>query len=98
MIAVISKFEIKNGMEEAVKNAFKNRPGLVEHAKGFIKLDVISPLSNPAEILLITYWESNEDFEHWHRYHKKESHKSIPKGLKLTPKSWELRKYEYISG
>ena len=97
MIAAISKFEIQNGMEDEVKHAFKNRPGLVEGAKGFIKLDVLSPLSNPAEIHLITYWESNEDFEHWHRHHLKESHKGIPKGLKLVPRTWELTKYEYIS-
>lgn len=83
-------------MEEEVKKAFRNRPGLVENAKGFVKLDVLSPISNPAEILLITYWETNEDFEYWHQHHLKESHKNIPKGLKLIPKSWELTKYEHI--
>jgi len=40
MIAAISKFEIQNGMEEEVKSAFKNRPGLVEQAKGFVRMDV----------------------------------------------------------
>ena len=97
MIAAISKFEIQNGLEEEVKNAFKNRPGLVEKAKGFLKMDVLSPLNKPAEIHLITYWKSEEDFEYWHLHHLKESHNNIPKGLKLVPKSWELTKYEYIS-
>ncbi|MCC5930911.1 MAG: antibiotic biosynthesis monooxygenase [Cyclobacteriaceae bacterium] len=97
MIAVISKFEIQNGFEKQVKEAFKNRPGLVEKAKGFLKLDVLSPLDNPAELHLITYWESDEDFEYWHRHHLKESHQHIPKGLKLVPKSWKLTKYEHIS-
>lgn len=97
MIAAISKFEIQNGMEEEVKHPFKNRPGLVEHAKGFVRLDVLSPINNPAEIHLITYWESDEDFEYWHRHHLKESHQHIPKGLKLVTKSWELTKYELIS-
>lgn len=97
MIASISKFEIQNGLEKQVKAAFKNRPGFVEHAKGFLRLDVLSPLNNPAEIHLITYWESEEDFDYWHRHHLKESHKNIPKGLKLVPKSWELTKYEHIS-
>ncbi|MEQ9309535.1 MAG: antibiotic biosynthesis monooxygenase family protein [Balneolaceae bacterium] len=97
MIAVISKFEIQNGMEQEVKNAFKNRPRFVEHAKGFIKMDVLSPLNNPAVIHLITYWANEKDFEYWHRHHLKESHKYIPKGLKLVPKSRELTKYEYIS-
>lgn len=97
MIASISKFEIKNGLEEEVKAAFKNRPGFVERAKGFVRLDVLSPLHNPSEIHLITYWESESDFEFWHRHHLKESHKHIPKGLRLVSKSWELTTYEYIS-
>ncbi|MFN3999965.1 antibiotic biosynthesis monooxygenase family protein [Algoriphagus sp.] len=97
MIASISKFEIQNGLEKEVKEAFKKRPGLVEQAKGFVRLDVLSPLSNPAEIHLITYWESDEDFEYWHRNHLKESHINIPKGLKLVSKSWELTKFEHIS-
>ncbi|WP_158859229.1 antibiotic biosynthesis monooxygenase family protein [Lunatibacter salilacus] len=97
MVAWVSKFKVENGMEEEVKKAFKTRPGFVESAKGFVRLDVLSPINNPAEIHLITYWESDEDFEFWHRNHLKESHKNIPKGLKLIPRSWELTKYEYIS-
>lgn len=97
MIAAISKFEIQNGMEQEVKEAFRNRPQLVENAKGFVRMDVISPVDNPSEIHLITYWESHEDFENWHRHHLKDSHQHIPKGLKLVPKSWSLTKYEYIS-
>ncbi|WP_373493766.1 antibiotic biosynthesis monooxygenase, partial [Aquiflexum sp.] len=52
MIAAISKFEIQNGLEKEVKEAFKNRPGFVENAKGFVRLDVLSPLNNPSEIHL----------------------------------------------
>lgn len=97
MIAVNSKFEVRNGMEAEVKEAFRNRPQLVENAKGFIRMDVISPLSNPAEIHLITYWDTLEDFEYWHSNHLKESHQYIPKGLKIDPKSRELIHYEHIT-
>lgn len=97
MIAIISKFEIENGMEAQVKEAFRSRPGLVEQAKGFVKLDVLSPIHNPAEIHLITYWENENDFNYWHRNHLKESHKDMPKGLKLVSKSWDLCKFEYIA-
>ena len=97
MIAVVSKFEVRNGMEVEVKNAFRSRPQLVENAKGFVRLDVISPLSNPAEIHLITYWETNEDYEFWHKNHLKESHQYLPKGLKIDPKSRELVHYEHVT-
>jgi heme oxygenase (mycobilin-producing) len=96
MIVAISKFEIQNGMEEEVREAFRNRPKLVDNAQGFIRMDVISPLGNPSEIHLITYWDSEEEYENWHKNHLKHSHKYIPKGLKVVPKSWELIKYEYI--
>lgn len=97
MIAVISKFVIENGMEKEVKQAFKNRPGLVEKAKGYIRMDVISPLENPSEIHLITYWQNLKEYEFWHKNHLKQSHQDIPKGLKLVPGSWTLTKYEHIT-
>jgi heme-degrading monooxygenase HmoA len=97
MIAVISKFTIQNGMEAEVKNAFQNRPQLVEKAIGFLKMDVISPLDNPSEIQLITYWQSIEKFESWHKLHLKSSHQLIPKGLKLVPHSWSLSYFEHVT-
>lgn len=97
MFAAISRFEIENDMEEAVKNAFINRPGLVENHPGFKRLDVISPVDNPAEIWLITYWSDKETFEKWHKNHLKDSHKMIPKGLKLKSRSFSLQYFEHVS-
>ena len=97
MIAVISKFEVLKGMEKEVKDAFRSRPQLVENAKGFVRLDVLSPELKPAEIHLITYWESLQDFEYWHKNHLKESHQFMPKGLKIDPKSRELVHYEHVT-
>jgi heme oxygenase (mycobilin-producing) len=56
----ISRFEVRNNMEDEVREAFKNRPGFVEGADGFIGLNVISPRDNPAEFWLITHWEDEE--------------------------------------
>ncbi len=93
----ISKFEIRNQMENEVKEAFKNRPGLVDQAKGFIGLNVISPKENPAEIWLITHWDDEESFHNWHKNHKSESHQGIPKGLKLVKRSFSLRLFDHIT-
>ena len=93
----ISKFEIRNRMEKEVREAFRNRPGLVDGADGFISLNVISPEENPSEIWLITHWESRRAFEHWHKNHKSESHQGIPKGLKLVKRSFQLRFFEHIT-
>lgn len=93
----ISKFEVRNNMEDEVKEAFINRPKLVENAEGFVGLNVLSPKENPAEFWLITHWESEEQFHHWHKNHRSASHQGIPKGLKLVKRSFELRFFDHIT-
>lgn len=94
----VSSFIVANGMEEQVKHAFADRPHLVDHAPGFCRMEVISPLDDPREIWLITYWRDRRSFEEWHRSHAyHDSHKSIPKGLKLVPKSARLRFFSFVS-
>ena len=93
----LSRFVIKNDMKEAVREAFLARPHLVDDAPGFLRMEVLSPLENPQEIWLMTVWSSEESFRVWHKSHLyHESHKGIPKGLKLVPKSVELKFFEHI--
>jgi len=98
MFVALSKFIVANGMTAEVKKAFQERPHLVDQAPGFLKMEVISPLDNPDEIWLLTYWEDEDSYRVWHRSHEyQESHKGIPKGLKLVPRSAEIRLFEYNS-
>jgi diguanylate cyclase (GGDEF)-like protein len=86
MVTVISRFRVRNGLEEKVRQAFLNRPRLVEKAKGFCGLDVLTDASDPSVFLLLTRWTDEESFRIWHRseaHHR--SHVLIPKGLKLDP-------------
>ena len=95
--AALSRFIIKNDMKGAVREAFRARPHLVDEAPGFVRMEVFSPLENPQEIWLMTIWTDEESFRRWHHSHLyRESHKGIPKGLKLVPKSVELRFFEHI--
>jgi heme-degrading monooxygenase HmoA len=98
MFVALSKFAVANGMGEDVKQAFRARPHLVESADGFIRLDVLSPIENPSEIWLITYWSDAASFDHWHKSHLyKNAHTAIPKGLKLIPKSATLAFFDHVS-
>jgi len=86
MVTVISRFRVRNGMEEEVRQAFLNRPRLVEKAPGFCGLDVLTDTTDPSVFLLLTRWSDEESFRAWHRsasHHA--SHVFIPKGLKLDP-------------
>ena len=93
----LSKFVIANGMMEEVKAAFRQRPHLVDDAPGFVRMEVMVPLDNPDELWLVTSWADAESYRVWHRSHEyHESHKGIPKGLKLVPHSAEIRLFEFI--
>lgn len=97
MFIALSKFVVANGMTDAVKKAFVERPHMVDDTDGYIKMDVISPLKNPDEIWLITYWTEEEKFKAWHKGHTyKSSHGNIPKGLKLVPGAQEITFFEHI--
>lgn len=98
MFVALSKFITANGMTDEVKQAFRDRPHLVDEVRGFVRLDVISPFDNPDEIWLITYWIDEESYHTWHRGHAYHaSHFRIPKGLKLVPKSAQVRSFEHIA-
>jgi heme oxygenase (mycobilin-producing) len=98
MFVALSRFVIANDKDVEVKNAFRNRPHTVEHAAGFVRLDVISPEENPKEIWLITYWNDRHCFEEWHHGHLyRDAHRGIPKGLKLIPNSAKISFFEYVS-
>jgi heme-degrading monooxygenase HmoA len=98
MFVALSRFTIANDMAEEIKDAFISRPRLVENAPGFLRLDVISPVDNPQEVWLLTYWESEQSFTTWHHSHLyRDSHRGIPKGLKLVPKSVQLRFFDHVS-
>jgi heme-degrading monooxygenase HmoA len=93
----LSKFVIANDMAAEVKAAFRQRPHLVDDQPGFVRMEVFSPLDRPQEIWLVTYWTNAESFKIWHHSHLyHQSHKGIPKGLKLVPGEQEIRHFEYI--
>jgi len=94
----ISRFRVRNGMEEEVTAAFRERPHLVDGAAGFIRMDVLSPSEDAAEFWLVTYWSDEAAFREWHHSHVyRESHAGIPKGLKLDPSATELRGFRYVA-
>ncbi len=91
MIVALSRFRVANGMEGSVADAFLNRPRLVEHAEGFLGLEVFTDSSDASVFYLSTRWSTESAFRRWHSsdaHHA--SHKGIPKGLKLDPAFTQL--------
>ena len=94
----LSRFVIANGMTDAVHHAFRERPHLVDNAKGFVRIEVLNPRECPEEIWLLTYWTDAQSYRVWHRSHDyHQAHEGIPKGLKLVPKIAEILLFDYIA-
>ncbi len=84
MLLAISRFKVANGMEDDVKQAFFNRPHLVDTAAGYLGMETFTLRDEPKVFYLVTRWTNHETFKTWHTspaHHA--SHKGIPKGLKL---------------
>ncbi len=98
MILAQSYFTIASDMVDEVRAAFLQRPHHVDQAPGFIRMEVVSPVDQPREFCLLTWWQTAAHFENWHRSHAfHDSHAGIPKGLKLVPKSTKIRVFELIT-
>ena len=67
MVTVISRFRVRNGLEEEVRKAFLNRPRFVEKAAGFCGLEVLTDAADPSLFLLLTRWTDEASFRAWHR-------------------------------
>ena len=96
MVLVISRFRVANGMEGQVQAAFVERPRLVDEAPGFLGLETFVDDEDESVFYLLTRWS---DFDSFHRWHgsaaHRDSHRFIPKGLRLDPtftQVWRLNK------
>jgi heme-degrading monooxygenase HmoA len=96
MVVVMSRFRVINGMEADVERAFREPPHLVDAAPGFLGLETLVDDRDPRVFYLVTRWSDIESFRSWHggAAHR-ESHKFIPRGLRLDPAYtavWYMRK------
>lgn len=98
MFVALSRFTIANDMAAEVREAFLARPHLVDTEPGFLGMQVMSPVDNPAEIWLVTRWTDEASYRIWHKGHSYHaSHGGIPKGLKLVPGSVEIRFFDLFA-
>lgn len=97
LFVALSRFTVANGMEGEVRQAFIDRPRLVEGVPGFVRMEVLNPLDDGREFWLLTWWRDEPSFTAWHRSHlHHESHRGIPKGLKLDPRATRMRYFERV--
>jgi heme-degrading monooxygenase HmoA len=99
VVVALSRFRVANGREDAVREAFLDRPGLVDHVPGFLGLDVFTDTQDASLFYLITRWTDAESFERWRSGPDPNlAHRGIPKGLRLDASFTLVRTLDRISG
>lgn len=63
----------------------------------FVVVNGVCPLDRPQQIGLVPRWRCADDRRDWQRVHSyRESHRSIPKGLKLFGRETPVREFEAL--
>jgi heme oxygenase (mycobilin-producing) len=98
MFVAMSRFCISEGMTEAVCEALRNRPQMVDSVVGFVRMEVLRPRELSDEFWLLTFWVDEASFRSWHRGHCcHESHAWSPKGVRLVPGRTRIEFFEHIT-
>jgi len=97
MIIAMSRFRVQNHREQDVRQAFLDRPRLVDDQAGFLGLEVFQDPADLAVFYLVTRWSDPLSFHSWHSSHAHHaSHAFMPKGLQLDSAFTELRILERV--
>jgi heme-degrading monooxygenase HmoA len=86
MILAVSRFRVLNGREVDVKEAFFDRPHLLDNVPGFLGMETFTETDNEAAFYHITRWTDQDSFRRWQSspaHHQ--SHQGMLKGLRLDP-------------
>jgi heme oxygenase (mycobilin-producing) len=63
----LSRLRVEPGRSEELVAAFRARAGLVDGFEGFVDLQVWRSDRDPGEVLMVSRWDSREDFKAYMR-------------------------------
>lgn len=61
----INYISCKEDYKDRFEELFKNRAGLIDNNKGFRNMHVLRPAKPEDDYLIVSYWDSEEDFTAW---------------------------------
>lgn len=86
MILGMSCFKVASGLEAKVKEAFLDRPHLVDHVPGFLGMETFTEEQDATAFYLVTRWTNAESFRAWEASPAyDELHRGITDGVALEP-------------
>ena len=65
MFVTMNRIFINSGYTELFEQRFKERAHEVDKMKGFVRNVVLRPKSQEHPYVVMTFWESEDDFDNW---------------------------------
>jgi heme-degrading monooxygenase HmoA len=65
MFVVMNRIPVNPEYAEQFEERFRSRAGEVDKMKGFIRNQVLKPATPDNPYIVMTFWESQADFEAW---------------------------------
>jgi heme oxygenase (mycobilin-producing) len=65
MFVVMNRILVNPEYAEQFEERFRSRAGEVDKMKGFIRNQVLRPVTPENPYIVMTFWESKENFESW---------------------------------
>jgi heme-degrading monooxygenase HmoA len=62
---VVNALSVPPGAGDTLEQRFAARAGLVEHAPGFERFELLRPVEGTDAYLVYTRWHSRDDYEQW---------------------------------
>ncbi len=92
MIVVQNRIFVSPGREAEFEARFAGRAHLVEAAPGFVRNEVLRPITDGAPYVVMTHWEDRPSFEAWVQSPSfREAHGRMPSSdLFARPSAFEM--------
>jgi len=62
---VANRVFVKSGYSEQFEQRFKNRAGEIDKQEGFVRMEVLKPVSTDTPYVVLTYWQDESAFKAW---------------------------------
>ncbi len=62
---VANRVYVKSEFSEQFEQRFQNRSGEIDKQKGFVKMEVLKPVSEQTPYVVLTHWQDEAAFKNW---------------------------------
>ena len=65
MFVVANRVPVASGWEETFEERFRQRAGQIDKQPGFLRMQILKPVSDESPFVVLTTWQDKTTFEAW---------------------------------